>query len=82
MMAVFKGKTYGSVNVGERGQIVIPASLRKEMNIKAGDQLMVFAKPDKRLVSMMHVRDLGALLEKAGRIISRLEKHVPKRRKL
>jgi AbrB family looped-hinge helix DNA binding protein len=80
MMAIFKGKTYGSVNVGDRGQIVIPASLRREMNIKAGDQLMVFAKPDKKLVSMMHVRDLGALLEKAGRIISKLETHVPKKR--
>ncbi|MBF0594263.1 MAG: AbrB/MazE/SpoVT family DNA-binding domain-containing protein [Candidatus Omnitrophica bacterium] len=79
MTGIFKGKAYGSVNVGERGQIVIPAGLRKDLNILPGEQIMVFAEPDKKLISMMHVRDFSALLEKAGKIISQLETHVPKR---
>ena len=33
---------YGSVTVGERGQIVIPSDARKDYCIKAGDKLLVF----------------------------------------
>ncbi len=33
---------YGSVTVGDRGQIVIPAALRREYAINAGDRLLVF----------------------------------------
>ncbi|MBF0330965.1 MAG: AbrB/MazE/SpoVT family DNA-binding domain-containing protein [Candidatus Omnitrophica bacterium] len=78
---MFKGKAYGSVNVGDRGQIVIPANLRKEFNIKAGEQLMVFADPEKKIISMMHVRDFSELLERAGQVISKLEEQVPSSKK-
>jgi AbrB family looped-hinge helix DNA binding protein len=37
MMPIFKGKVYGSVTIGERGQLVIPAELRKELKLKTGD---------------------------------------------
>ena len=33
---------YGSVTVGERGQMVIPAQARKDFAIKPGDKLLVF----------------------------------------
>lgn len=36
---------YGSVTVGERGQIVIPAEARNELNIKPGDKLIVMKDP-------------------------------------
>ena len=80
MIAIFHGKTYGAVSVGAKGQIVIPSELRKELNIRAGDHLMIFAKPDKKLISMMHARDFSALMEKAGRLITKLEAQVPKKR--
>jgi AbrB family looped-hinge helix DNA binding protein len=35
----------GSATVGERGQIVIPAEVREDLDIKAGDKLLVFAHP-------------------------------------
>ena len=35
----------GSVTVGERGQIVIPADVRKQLDISAGDRLLVFRHP-------------------------------------
>lgn len=38
-------KVYGAVTVGERGQVAIPAELRKSFGIKAGDKLIVTAKP-------------------------------------
>ena len=35
-------KCYGSVTVGERGQVVIPAEVRNDLGIKPGDKLIVF----------------------------------------
>lgn len=35
---------YGSVTVGERGQIVLPSKLRKEFEIKAGDKILVLGR--------------------------------------
>lgn len=32
------------VTLGERGQVVIPAALREQLSLKAGDKLMVFIK--------------------------------------
>lgn len=79
MQAFFKGKVYGAVTVGERGQLVIPAQLRKALNIRTGDQLMVFAKLDKRVINLMTSKDFGAFLERAERIISKLGNKLPKR---
>lgn len=36
---------YGSVTVGERGQVVIPVSARKRFGIESGDKLLVFGVP-------------------------------------
>ena len=37
------GKIYGAATVSERGQIALPAEVRRELHIDAGDKLMVFA---------------------------------------
>ena len=78
MNAIFKGKVYGAVTVGERGQLVIPAELRKALKIKSGDKLMVFAKIDKKIINLMREADFSNFLHKAARIISKLENEVPK----
>ena len=80
MTAFFKGKAYGSVTVGERGQLVIPAELRKELGIKSGDQLMVFSHPDKRVINLMPAKDFSLFLDKASKMIERLERKMPKKR--
>ena len=80
MNAIFKGKTYGAVTLGERGQLVIPAELRRELKIKSGDQLMVFAKLDKKVISLMPAKDFSQFLEKAAKLISKLESRVPKKK--
>ncbi|KPK41990.1 MAG: hypothetical protein AMJ78_04005 [Omnitrophica WOR_2 bacterium SM23_29] len=46
MAGFHRPKVYGAVTVGERGQIVIPAQLRESFGIKAGDKLIVVAKPE------------------------------------
>lgn len=38
-------KFYGSVTVGERGQIVIPAEARTALGLHAGDKLLVMKHP-------------------------------------
>jgi AbrB family looped-hinge helix DNA binding protein len=38
---------FGSVKVGERGQIVIPSKAREIFKIEAGDQLLVFGDINK-----------------------------------
>ncbi len=78
MQAILKGKAYGPVTIGERGQFVIPAQLRKAFNIKPGDQLMVFAKLDKKIISFMSAKDFSKFLEKASKLISRLDSKVHK----
>ena len=35
---------YGSVTVGERGQIVLPSKLRKKFGINAGDKILVLGR--------------------------------------
>ena len=73
MNGIFKGKAYGAVTVGERGQLVIPAELRKALKIKSGDQLMVFAKADKKIINLMPEKDFSRFLERASKVISKLE---------
>ena len=36
---------YGAATVGERGQIVIPAEARKDLNISPGDKLLIMRHP-------------------------------------
>lgn len=39
-----KDKLYGTTTMGARGQLVIPAAARKDMNLKPGDQIVVMGK--------------------------------------
>ena len=78
MHAFFKGKAYGAVTIGERGQLVIPAELRKALKIKSGDRLMVFSKVDKRLITLMPWNDFSQFLEQASRLIAKFENKVSK----
>jgi AbrB family looped-hinge helix DNA binding protein len=82
MHAFFKSKAYGAVTIGERGQLVIPAELRKLLRIKSGEQLMVFAKPEKKTIILIPAADFSRFLEKAARMISKLENRLPKRGKV
>jgi len=78
MQEIFKGKNYGTATVGERGQIVIPAELRKALHLKSGDQLIIFAKPDKKIISLMPSKEFSRFLERASKLISKLEHKVHK----
>lgn len=36
---------YGAATIGERGQIVIPAEARSELNLNPGDKLLIMRHP-------------------------------------
>ncbi len=73
MLTFFKCKAYGSITIGERGEFVIPLELRKALNIKPGDQLVVFAKLDEKVISLMPSKDFSQFLERASKLISKLK---------
>lgn len=54
---------YGSVTLGERGQIVIPAEARKHHDLSPGDKLLVFRHPHMHGMVLARLDDLQALLQ-------------------
>ncbi len=60
----FKDKIYGTATIGVKGQVVIPAQARKDLKLKAGDQLIVMGKLDKVVALMKadQIEDLVATI--------------------
>ncbi len=44
---------FGSVKVGERGQIVIPKKVRDKYKINPGDSLVIFGQDDKEVITII-----------------------------
>ena len=63
-------RLYGTVKVGDRGQVVIPAEARKELDIKPGDLLFVMSGRNRRGIAMVKA---DAMRELADRIMQGLE---------
>ncbi len=66
---MMKHQFYGSTTVGERGQIVLPAKLREDMEINAGDKLLVLSNgpPGKEGIMIMKaevLNDMVAMMNK------------------
>lgn len=66
-------KMYGAVTVGERGQVVIPAKIRKLMQIKTGEKLIVFAKPGGP-IGFIPGEQFTHFLEEAGKILAKIKR--------
>jgi AbrB family looped-hinge helix DNA binding protein len=63
---------YGTVKVGDRGQVVIPVKARKDFNIKPGDLLLVVAGKKRRGITMVKA---DAMREFASRVLKGLEQN-------
>jgi len=68
-----ESKVYGAVAVGERGQIVIPAEVRKLYHIKAGDRVIVFSKPGGP-IALIPAEKFSRFLEQATSILKKIKK--------
>ena len=63
---------YGSVTLGERGQIVIPSEARKRHGLEAGDKLLVFRHPHVRGLVLARVDDIQALMKELQEWVDRV----------
>ncbi len=54
---------YGTVTVGERGQIVIPAEARRDFGLETGEKLIVIGSPDKNHLVICKVDSMMTFLE-------------------
>ncbi|MEI6913630.1 MAG: AbrB/MazE/SpoVT family DNA-binding domain-containing protein [Armatimonadota bacterium] len=63
---------FGTVTVGERGQVVIPAEARRRYNINTGDKLLVMAHPPSNGIILCGIE---AMREFLGKFMEGLEKY-------
>jgi AbrB family looped-hinge helix DNA binding protein len=65
---------FGSVTVGERGQVVVPAEARKRFGIEPGDRLLVMAAPGSKSVMLCRMDDLREFMNTFQEGLSRVER--------
>lgn len=57
-------KLYGTATVGTKGQIVIPADAREDLNLQPGDKLYIAGSPEKQVLFCLKEEQLTQLIEK------------------
>ena len=65
---------YGSTTVGERGQIVLPANVRKKLGIKPKDKILVMGMPDMQGIVLVKFEVIGEFLDQMDRSIKEMSK--------
>ena len=76
MVKFHRPKVYGAVTVGERGQIVIPAEVRKLYHIKTGDRLIVVAKSEGP-IGLIPADQLNEFLSHMTEILAKIKREKP-----
>ncbi len=66
-------KFYGSVTVGERGQIAIPAEARRELDISPSDKLLAFGNIDAKALMFVKVEFMAEFLRAVQALIPHFE---------
>jgi len=76
MLRDVKGKGpefYGSVTVGERGQVVIPAEARRDFEIIPNTKLLVFSGPGKKALMFIKADSITEFIANATARLSYFE---------
>jgi len=66
-------KFYGSVTVGERGQVAIPAEARRDQEISPTTKLLVFGGHEKKALILVKAEFMMEFLANASTLISQFE---------
>jgi AbrB family looped-hinge helix DNA binding protein len=69
----FGSAFYGSVTVGERGQIVIPAEARQDLGVGAGDKLLVMKHPLNKGLMIFKIEAVREFLDEFASSLARIE---------
>lgn len=67
---------YGSVTVGERGQIVVPAEARADLGIEAGDKMLVMKHPIYKGLMIFKIDSVREFLDEFAAGLARVEERV------
>jgi AbrB family looped-hinge helix DNA binding protein len=67
-------KCFGSATVGSRGQVVIPAHARKELDIAVGATLLVFSGPGGRGLLLFKADAVEQLVKMVSEQLTTVEK--------
>jgi AbrB family looped-hinge helix DNA binding protein len=70
------GKCCGSVTVGERGQVVIPAEARNNLDIKAGGKLIVFSGFGMSSLTLVKAEAITEFVAKAMEHLSKVKEAI------
>ena len=68
---------YGVVTVSEEGQVAIPVDARRDLNIKAGDKLIVLKRKDEAgltLIKLDKMDELMFLIQEDEEFFNKLKK--------
>jgi len=68
-------RVYGTVTVGERGQVVIPAKIRRIYKLKAGDKLLVIAG-ENGPIGFVPIADFSAFLGQHEKLLAQIKRNV------
>jgi len=63
-LCTYKRVVCGITTVSERGQVVIPANIRKELNIKTADRLLVLKREDNAGLTLLKLDKVDELMLK------------------
>lgn len=71
-------KFYGTANLGEKGQVVIPNEARKIMGLKKGDRLLVFGMGEEMLtlIKLSQIEKIASHLSEKLKTIDQIIKRV------
>jgi len=67
---------YGSTTVGERGQIVLPVKLRKDLQINKGDKLLVIVDPHGSRINLVNPETMNKFLDMMSENINQIKSKI------
>ena len=69
---------YGSTTIGERGQIVLPAKLRKDFHIKKSDKFLVIGDPKSYRIALINAESMSTYLDVMSKQIDKMKSTIKK----
>lgn len=75
-----KKKLYGTATVGTKGQVVIPADAREELNIEPGDRLYVVGVQGRAVIGFIKEEQLREMIEHITEGLENINNHLNEER--
>ena len=66
-------KFYGATTIGERGQVVVPAEARKDLDLTHSTKIMVFGAPMGEGLLLVKADSVAEMLAHASKMLSGVE---------